>query len=68
MLQNWTAVYERKDDAWVAWCAEAPETGVVGGSLDEVRRLLSEAMEEVARERLRSQELTEQLSDQPLAD
>lgn len=60
-LSNWTAVYERKENSWVAWCAEVPEAGAVGHSLAEARQLLNETMELVLRERREADEMEELL-------
>lgn len=43
----WTAVYERREGGWVAWCAEQPGTGVSGFSLAEVRQSLSDLMKQL---------------------
>ncbi len=35
--QNWTAVYERRDNGWFAYCAEVPGCDVIRGTLAEAR-------------------------------
>jgi len=43
-MSEYLVVIEHEGDSWGAYCPDLPALGVIGGSQDEVERLIQEAI------------------------
>ena len=69
MQNQFTAVYEQRGEWWLAWVEEIPGANTQGRTLEEARENLRDAVHELflarrelARQKLRGQEVVEALA------